>query len=300
MSSSGSDPSHPITRRRFIAAGAAGVAGLALYSGEIARHEIDIVRRTIYLPNLPAAFEGITLAQLSDIHLVEFTEPYFLRQAVAHINRLRPDALILTGDYVTRELRPRRAEIGSAWLCANILNEVECKLRFAALGNHDLAVNAKAVTAALTANGITVLRNSFVPFKRGSAQIWFSGVDDPLAGNPDLDDAVPLAIRNRPEEPVILLCHAPDYADNLLVHLAGSAVSLMLSGHSHGGQIRLPLIGAMQLPKLGRRYVEGFFRLQNLQLYVNRGLGTVGVPFRLDCPPEITLFTLRRGTPAAA
>ena len=89
------------------------------------------------------------------------------------------------------------------------------------------------------------------------------------------------------------MCHAPDYADDLLAHPAGMSVDLMLSGHTHGGQIRLPLVGALQLPDMGKKYVEGWFKLGRMQLYVNRGIGTVGVPFRLDCPPEISLFTLR-------
>jgi predicted MPP superfamily phosphohydrolase len=90
------------------------------------------------------------------------------------------------------------------------------------------------------------------------------------------------------------MCHTPDYADDLLAHPAGQAVDLMLSGHTHGGQVRLPLIGALSLPPLGQKYVEGWFQLGGMQLYVNRGIGTVGLPFRLNCPPEITLMTLRR------
>ena len=91
------------------------------------------------------------------------------------------------------------------------------------------------------------------------------------------------------------MCHAPDYADELIACPAGKTVSLMLSGHTHGGQVRLPFIGALDLPVGGRKYIEGLFRLDSMQLYVNRGIGTVGVPFRFDCPPEITSITLRRG-----
>jgi predicted MPP superfamily phosphohydrolase len=115
-----------------------------------------------------------------------------------------------------------------------------------------------------------------------------------VEGSPDIDRTIPELIRNRQDEPVILLCHEPDFADKLLAHPAGPSVALMLSGHTHGGQIRFPLLGPMFLPDLGHRYVEGAFHLQGLQLYVNRGLGTVGVPFRLNCPPEIALLTLRR------
>jgi hypothetical protein len=89
------------------------------------------------------------------------------------------------------------------------------------------------------------------------------------------------------------MCHAPDYADKVLQHPAGKAIDLMISGHTHGGQIRLPLVGALELPELGKKYVEGWFRLGDMRLYVNRGIGTVGLPFRLDCPPEITVMTLQ-------
>ena len=140
---------------------------------------------------------------------------------------------------------------------------------------------------------MTVLRNSYLPLERGGSRIWLAGLDDPVCGQPDPDQAIPSSIRNVTGEPIILMCHAPDYVDELRTHPAGQAVSFVLSGHTHGGQIRLPLIGPLHLPPGGRKYVEGFFRLGDTQLYVNRGIGSVGVPFRFDCRPEITLFTLR-------
>jgi predicted MPP superfamily phosphohydrolase len=97
----------------------------------------------------------------------------------------------------------------------------------------------------------------------------------------------------------VLLCHAPDYVDDVRRTPEGQFVSLMLCGHTHGGQVRLPFIGATLLPEGGRLYPEGWFRFDHLQLYVNRGLGTVGVPFRFDCPPEISVFTLRPADPIA-
>lgn len=294
MVSSRLSSSFSITRRRFLTAGLAGAAGLALYSGEIERHLIEIVYREIRLPNLSSAFEGFRIAQLSDIHMDQFTESFFLRDAVNHINRLRPDAVFLTGDFVTDELLSIKYTIGSAWKCANILDGLECRHRYAILGNHDVSVSAPAVTKALTANGIHVLRNSFAAIERGSSRFWLAGIDDPVEGHPDVEKAIPERIRHRPQEPVILLCHAPDFADDLLKLPAGSAVHLMLSGHTHGGQVRLPFVGAMELPEMGKKYVEGLFQMQGLQLYVNRGIGTVGLPFRLNCPPEITSITLRR------
>jgi predicted MPP superfamily phosphohydrolase len=231
-----------------------------------------------------------------------FTEPFFLRHAVNRINQLKPDAVFLTGDFITgikgvhRFRAVQRFVHGTAQQCASILRELECPLRYAVLGNHDVHVGAAMVMEALTDNGITTLRNSSLPIERSGGRFWLAGLDDPLLGSPDPDLAIPASIRNIPHEPVVLMCHAPDYVDDLLTYPSGRAVSFMLSGHTHGGQIRLPILGALELPPLGKKYVEGWFRFQGLQLYVNRGLGTVGLPFRFDCPPEISLLTLRAGS----
>lgn len=282
-----------ITRRRFFAAAICAAAGTSVYGCEIDRHWIENTHYDVQLPGLAPEFDGVRIAQLSDIHIDEFTEPYFVREAVRNINRLKPDMVVLTGDFVTSQFGSLKFSQGSAWQCANILAGLECRQRYAVLGNHDELVGAGLVSSALRDNGITVLRNSFLPLEHGPARLWLAGVDDPVEGHPDPEAAIPAAIRNRPNEPVILLCHAPDYADDLLPQPAGQAVSLMLSGHTHGGQVRLPLVPPVHLPVLGRKYVEGWFRLGRLQLFVNRGLGTVGLPVRFDCAPEITLFTLR-------
>ena len=245
------------------------------------------------MPGLPAVFDGMRVAQLSDIHLDEYSEPYFVRDIVRRVNRLDPHLVLLTGDFVTWGLSSRKFAQGAAWQCANILAELNCRERYAVLGNHDVMVNSELVATALRDNGTKVLINACAPVERAGARFWLAGFDDPVEGTPDPDSAIPARIRNIPNEPVVALCHAPDYADDLLAHPAGKAVSLMLSGHTHGGQVRLPLVGATLLPPLGRKYVEGWFHLGGMQLYVNRGLGAVGVPFRFDCPPEITLFTLR-------
>jgi hypothetical protein len=283
----------PISRRRFLTRGLCGGAGLALYSGEIERHWIDVRALDIHLPSLPSAFDGMRIAQLSDIHLDEFTEPFLLRHSIEEINRMKPDLVLLTGDYVTYEIAPRDYALRSAWQCAEILSELKCPRRYAILGNHDVMLGEKEVTHALVSHGITVLNNSFLPMERGSDRIWLAGLDDPVCGEPDPEAAIPPSIRGVANEPVILMCHAPDYADRLARHPVGKSVGLMLSGHTHGGQVRVPFLGALDLPPGGRKYVEGWFRVGSMQLYVNRGIGTVGVPFRFDCPPEITNMTLR-------
>jgi uncharacterized protein len=281
------------TRRRFLKAMLCGAAGLAFYAGEVERHWIDTSRQELRIAGLAAPFNGLRIAQLSDLHLDEYTEPFFLRDAVDRVNKLNPDLVFLTGDYVSWGISTRKFAEGAAWQCANILTGLNCRNRYAILGNHDVMVDSELVATALRDNGTKVLINACAPIERSGARLWLAGFDDPVMGNPDPDLAVPSQIRNIPNEPVVALCHAPDYADDLLAHPAGKAVKVMLSGHTHGGQVRLPFVGATLQPLLGRKYVEGWFHLGAMQLYVNRGLGTVGVPFRFDCPPEITLFTLR-------
>ena len=287
-----------MTRRRFLAASACAAAGSALYASGIERHWIDITRHDVYLPGLPQAFDGFRLAQLSDIHLDEFTEPSFLQKAIDRINGIKPDAVFLTGDYVTYAPISKRVFKDAAWQCASILNNLQCPQRYACLGNHDYQEGGAKVSEALAANGIHVLRNTYLPIERAGARFWLAGLEDPLEGVPDPEAAIPASIRDVPNEPVVLLCHGPDYVDTLLRTVPGRSVSLMLSGHTHGGQIRLPLIGPLKLPIFGKKYVQGWFRFGNLQLHVNRGIGTVDLPFRLNCPPEITVLTLRSQSPA--
>jgi len=295
MTSFSSLPKRPVSRRRFLKAGLYGAAALALYAGEVERHWTEVTHLDIALPRLPRAFDGMRIAQLSDIHLEKFTEPFYLRHAVHKVNQMQPEAVFLTGDYVSEGFVSNAFARRAAWTCGSILSKLECKSVYAILGNHDVAVGEREVTAALRGHGITVLRNASLPIERSGGRFWLAGIDDPVWGHPYPELAIPPAIRNIPDEPVVLLCHAPDYADDLLADPIGKAIGLMLSGHTHGGQVRVPGLGAVALPEMGKKYIQGSFRLGNMQLYVNRGLGTVGLPFRFNCPPEITLFTLRAG-----
>jgi predicted MPP superfamily phosphohydrolase len=145
------------------------------------------------------------------------------------------------------------------------------------------------VIGALRSQKIPVLVNEHVPIERAGARLWLCGTDDAGTSHPDLN----LTIPDRPDGPVLLMVHEPDYVDAVLRHPKGKQVDLMLSGHSHGGQVRIPFYGPLILPPMGQKYVMGHFTLGSLQLYVNRGLGAVGLPFRFDCPPEITLHTLQ-------
>jgi uncharacterized protein len=282
---------HLVTRRRFLQlSGAGAAAGLLAYSGTFERHDLQITQHTIELKRLSPALDGLRIAQISDIHYEQYTEPWYAQHIVAEVNRLAPDMVLLTGDYVSTGPMPRAFGARSSYPCAEILSGIQCPDRWCVLGNHDVVVGEKIVTDALETHGLPVLANAYVPFERDGARLWIGGVKDIGESDPDLHLAAPHTLQTA-NEPVILMGHEPDYADKVVKH---GGVDLMLSGHSHGGQVRVPMIGALYLPPLGRKYVKGHFHLQNdLQLYVNRGIGTVGVPFRFDCRPELTLITLR-------
>ncbi len=266
------------------------MAGLLAYSGEFERHRLQVTHRTVELARLSPALDGLRIVQLSDFHFEQYTEPWFVREAVAQVNRLRPDLVLMTGDYVSEGPRSSAFGARSSYPCAEILSGIECPQRWTVLGNHDASVGPAVVTDALESHGLPVLANRHVPFERGGARLWIAGVEDVGKQHPDLHRAAPRGLQSA-QEPVILMAHEPDYADHVQGH---GGVDLMLSGHTHGGQIRLPLVGALYTPPLGRKYVEGLFHLENgLQLYVNRGIGAVGVPFRFDCRPELTVITLR-------
>ena len=279
-----------ITRRRFLLGAGVSAAGMALYSGEVARHEISILTRTIAVRNLPPAFEGFRIAQVSDIHYDEYTEPWFVDKVIDRVNALKPELVAFTGDYISFTPMPRDFVMGAMHRCSAAMARVTCPLRYAVMGNHDSFLGAPTIGPILAEVGIPLLVNQHVPVERAGSRLWVAGVHDPVTHTPDLNAAIPA----QPEGPVVLLCHGPDYADTLAAHPRGALVDLMLSGHSHGGQVRLPVMGALHTPDGGRKYVEGLFHVGGMQLYVNRGIGTVGLPFRLNCPPEITLLTLTR------
>lgn len=270
-------------------AGAAAL-GLGIYAGTHARHELEVTHRVFPIQNLPDSFVGMRLVQISDIHLEEFTEPSFLEHVVDEINVLNPEMVLLTGDFVSRGPGPRKVALHAAGIAAEILSGITAPQRVAVLGNHDVGVNADWVVRELEAHGTPVLVDSYLPLERNRERLYICGSDDAGTRTPDPFLAIPAD----PRAPVIYLVHEPDYIDIFHRHPRFPLVDLMLSGHSHGGQIRLPLIGPLVLPPMGKHYVQGLFHFEKMQLYVNRGIGTVGLPLRLNCPAEITHITLTR------
>ena len=173
--------------------------------------------------------------------------------------------------------------------CADLLRELACPLRFAVMGNHDSILGAPTIRPILAAVGIPLLVNQHVAVERAGQRLWLCGIHDPVIHIPDLESAIP----EKPDGPVLLMSHGPDYADDVWADPRGALVDLMLAGHSHGGQVRLPIVGLAASREWRQKLYLRPFRLGKMQLYVNRGIGTVDLLFRLNCPPEITLFTLK-------
>jgi predicted MPP superfamily phosphohydrolase len=284
-----------VTRRRFlqIAAGVAVTGAVGLGEDTILLEPNRPVVRSIEvsLVRLPAAFDGFTIAQLSDFHYHEYFSATPIRAAVEIVNNLHPDLVVLTGDFVTvplyRQFHARKRAANAAEPCAGLLSPLHSRLgTVSVLGNHDADSDAPRIIEILHSHGLPVLRNRSIPMEQGGSRIWLCGLDSIWEGNPDMDRA----LHEVPsEELVVLLVHEPDFADEAAYY----PVDLQLSGHSHGGQIWLPGIGAPWLPTLAKRYPRGLCRIGPLTLYTNVGLGTIRLPIRLNCPPEVTLFTLR-------
>jgi uncharacterized protein len=236
----------------------------------------------IWLDALPAAFHGLRIVQISDIHHGLFLPKEWLSAAVRQANRLNPDIIALTGDFVTYSKR----NIGPA---AELLGRLRARHGvYAVLGNHDFRVDAEAITRALSRQHIDVLRNRHVPLRFGGESIYLVGVDDYGYGA-DLRRA----IRGVPREAAtVLLAHNPR-----VIHLASrNNVSLVLSGHTHGGQVNVPLLGTVYGRSPERlRYKIGWDRMGATQIYVSRGIGTIVLPWRLRCPAEITHLELFQG-----
>jgi uncharacterized protein len=272
-------------RRRFLKiAGAAGIGALGLvvlreYARRVAPWQLSVERVEIRSARIPRALDGFTIGQISDLHIGSFIRPAFIQRAVTMLNALQPDIVAITGDLkhdrgaeqdVHDALRGVRAPMGS----------------YVTFGNHDHWNDAAALLPAIAAQHTPLLNKTRTLSLRGTP-LHIVGVDDIWEGAHDLDRAlagIPA------DEPAILLAHEPDYADEAA---ARHPFVAMLSGHTHGGQVRLPFIGAPALPPFGRKYVMGRYTINDMALYVTRGVGMALPTYRFLCPPEVTLVTLR-------
>jgi hypothetical protein len=274
-------PGRRLSRRACLAGLAAGGAlligaPLALWHAE---QRLSVERVTI-LPAGDPSTPCLTVAQLSDLHVAHRGDARHLARAIEAVNALAPDLIVLTGDYVWREA-------AAISLATPLLAGLRAPLGvYAVLGNHDLWTDRHTVIAGLEQAGVRVLVNQGLPLAQGGASIYLAGLDDGMAGAPDLERAL---AGHDGRAPVVLLWHEPDLGHE---PVAQGRVWLHLAGHSHGGQVRLPGRGALILPPYAHRYDQGLYSVGPGWIYVNRGLGTTSVPLRLNCPPEITLLRL--------
>ncbi len=283
---------HPkyLTRRQFLRA----ALGLALASAATVGYGRALEPRwlahdqvTLPIDRLPTSLDGFRIAHLSDIHLGPYVSQAHFAQAIDAVRAADVQWLVLTGDYIARSVHYVEGLVEPL----NTL-DIPC---VAVLGNHDIWTHVATVSEALTAGGATLLRNDAV---RAAPGLWFAGIDDMWSGRPD----VRAAMRDIPTQATtLLLAHEPDYFDHVLALEA--PVAAQFSGHSHGGQVRLPIPWpdaagywsyAPILPRYGVRYPIGLRTINGRHIYTNRGLGLWPIPFRFNCRPELTLYTLRR------
>ncbi|NNJ12171.1 metallophosphoesterase [Chloroflexales bacterium ZM16-3] len=264
-------------RRAAAVIGAAGLAGAA-YATMYEPSHPKLERVSLRFHGLPLALDGMRIGQLSDLHLGHGYSVENTRWAVAQMLAEAPDLLALTGDLVSYTqniadlpglLAPLRAPLGI----------------YAVPGNHDHWEGMPEIAEALRPLGVEFLVNDSRRLHWRGTDFTIAGVDDAWDGEMDMAAALAGAPTG---DFTVLLCHMPDMADEA----AQRGVDLQLSGHTHGGHLRLPLLGSFVLPRYGWRYPIGLHHIGRTQVYVSRGVG--GMPLRLGCPPEATIITLRR------
>jgi predicted MPP superfamily phosphohydrolase len=276
-----------VNRRKFLSVGGAALASSAIgavavgaYASQIEPQHLVLERRTIRLPNLSTALDGFRIALMSDHHLFPFTPRKLLERAVEQANALHPDLVLLGGDYVC-------ADVESIRELAPILGRLNAKYGvFAVLGNYDYVLGPELIHSQLAAQSIEVLVNRGLHVGPRAGQLFLAGLDSVLGGVPDPIRALG---SYREGNVALALVHEPDYFPTLV---GLTPVDVQLSGHSHGGQVRLPGLGPVILPRLGRIYHTGLYELSGHFAYTGRGVGMVGLPLRFNCPPELSVINL--------
>ena len=277
-------------RRRFlkqasIAALGSGAASAVVYPFLEAKW-CRVVPQTIVMPNLPEAFRGTRIALMADIHHGPFVPLAYIRHVVSLANALNPDITLLAGDFV----HGHHSYIAPG---INELGKLNATLgRFAVRGNHDNRsyhndhAYAPNSTSALADAGLPDLNNTGVWLERGGSRLRICGVGDLWTDHQSLTSALGDSTEH---DAVILLSHNPDFAETIRDHRVG----LVLSGHTHGGQVVIPGLGAPIVPsRYGQKYLYGLVQAPACQVFITRGVGTVTPPARFLCRPEVVLITL--------
>ena len=240
---------------------------------------IEVSEFRVPISGLGRELDGLRIVHLTDIHHGLYFSAESLAAAVELANSLQPDVVALTGDYVSYSRN-------FAHSAAELLSGLRARRGvFAVLGNHDFRVGADLVSRALRRNGIEVLRNRHAVVRAGAAELYLAGVDD-LWYNASLSRELRSVPRGRP---VVLLSHNP----GIVAAAAHFSVDLVLSGHTHGGQVRLPFLERRrEANRSPKRFHTGWDAWGRTRIYISRGIGTIVVPVRVACPPEMPVFTL--------
>lgn len=275
-----------LTRRQFLSGLAAAplvvVSATSAYASLIEPHNYAVTETDVFIRDLPERFEGFRITQLTDIHHSRIVGIDQVRRVVELARNTKPDLVVLTGDYTTtyrRYVEP----------CAEALGELNAPEGvWAVLGNHDHYTDPELTTRALAWRKIAVLNNANTIIRRGPDALQLAGIDDWSWNGTDWKRAL---YGLNPRQPLVLLSHQPTVFD---LDEARTA-SLILSGHTHGGQIALPVIGApARFVTQHLKYTSGLFKRGDVQLYVSRGTGVIGLPVRLGARPEIAVLRLRQ------
>ena len=275
-----------LNRRQFLTGVAAApllaISATAAYARLIGPYSYYVAENDVFIRDLPERFENFRITQITDIHHSRIVGIDEVRRVVELAQSTRPDLIALTGDYTTtyrRYIEPCAEALGGLSAPEGV---------WAVLGNHDHYTDRELTTRALESNHIPVLNNTNTTLKRGPESLQLAGIDDWSWAGTDWRRAFHGIDRGRP---TVLLSHQP----NVLDVAETRDVSLILSGHTHGGQINIPLIGSpAQLATKDLKYAHGLFRKGETQLYVSSGTGVIGLPVRLGVRPEIAVLRLRR------
>ena len=268
------------SRREFLLGAAATVVAATPIPALASGGEVTAERHEIVVPDLDPAHDGLRIAQLSDLHVGPKTPVETVRAAIAEANRFRPDLVVLTGDYLSHD------KAGVA-LMREQLGGLEAPT-LATLGNHDRWVDPRGAGTALEDLGYGFLENQNTTLSLRHAPFTVIGIDDLWTYSAD----PPRAMKGAPAGSRLYLAHVPATADILA---NWGKPMLVLSGHTHGGQVNVPLLTPAIRWMIREPYMGGLYQIEKVQLYVNRGVGNVGLGLRLNAPPEVSLLTLRAG-----
>jgi len=263
-----------------LVAGGAGVAA-AEYAFDIEPSWVEVVPVQVRMPRLAPAFSGYRIAQISDLHLGDWLTRDQLAAVVQLVNQQQADLIAVTGDFITR-----RAPLFAHDLITTLRGLAARDGVVAVLGNHDHWSSAATIRAVIAQSGMRDLDNAVHTLERGGALLHIAGVDDMWEKQARLDDVLAKLPR---AGAAVLLAHEPDFAD---VSAACGRFDLQLSGHSHGGQVVVPFYGPLRLPPYAYNYPLGRYQVGQMVQYTNRGIGMLSPHVRLNCRPELTVFTL--------